>query len=148
MHAPEYAANATAYTAKLVALHQEIATTLAAIPAAQRKLVTDHDNLGYLASAYDLTIIGAVIPSLSTLAAPSAQELAALQQQIKQEGVKAILVGNTVNPNVAQQLARDTGAAVTRIYTDSLSDADGPAASYIEMMRYNLAQIVVALTTE
>ena len=147
-HAGEYMANATAYTVQLAELHQEIATTLAAMPAAQRKLVTDHDNLGYLASAYDLTIVGAVIPSLSTMAAPSAQELAALQQQIKREGVKAILVGTTVNPNVAQQLARDTGAVVTTIYTGSLSDAGGPAATYIEMMRYNLAQIVAALTAD
>lgn len=147
-HATAYAANATAYTAELAALHEEIATTLASVPAAQRKLVTDHDNLGYLAHAYGLTIVGAVIPSLSTMAAPSAQELAALQQQITQEGVKAILVGNTVNPNVAQQLARDTGAVITTIYTDSLSDADGPAATYLEMMRYNLAQIVAALTAK
>lgn len=147
-HAGEYTANATAYMARLAELHQEIATTLASVPAARRKLVTDHDNLGYLAAAYDLTIVGAVIPSLSTMAAPSAQELAALQQQITQEGVKAILVGNTVNPNVAQQLARDTGAVVTAIYTDSLSDANGPAATYIEMMRYNLAQIVAALTAD
>lgn len=145
-HAADYTANAAAYTAELEALHQEIERALASIQPAQRKLVTDHDNLGYLASAYDLTIVGAVIPSLSTMAAPSAQELAALQQQIAQEGVKAILVGTTVNPNVAQQLARDTGAVVTTIYTDSLSDADGPAGDYIAMMRYNLTQIVTALT--
>ncbi|HHY58874.1 MAG TPA: zinc ABC transporter substrate-binding protein [Chloroflexi bacterium] len=147
-HAEVFAANAAAYTAKLAALDQEIKTALAAIPVAQRKVVTDHDNLGYLANAYGLTIVGAVIPSLSTMAAPSAQELAALQQQIAKEGVKAILVGNTVNPNVAQQLARDTGAAVTTIYTDSLSSAEGPAATYIDMMRYNLKQIVAALTAQ
>lgn len=146
--AETFAANAAAYTTELAALHQEIATALAALPAAQRKLVTDHDNLGYLANAYGLTIVGTVIPSLSTMAAPSAQELAALQQQIAREGVKAILVGTTVNPSVAQQIANDTGAVVTTIYTDSLSDENGPAATYIDMMRYNLAQIVTALSVE
>lgn len=147
-HAELFAANAAAYTTELAALHQEIETALAALPAAQRKLVTDHDNLGYLANAYGLTIVGTVIPSLSTMAAPSAQELAALQQQIAQEGVKAILVGTTVNPSVAQQIANDTGAVVTMIYTDSLSDENGPAATYIDMMRYNLEQIVAALSAK
>lgn len=147
-HAELFAANAAAYTTELAALHQEIETALAAIPAAQRKLVTDHDNLGYLANAYGLTVVGTVIPSLSTMAAPSAQELAALQQQIAQEGLKAILVGTTVNPSVAQQIADDTGAVVTTIYTDSLSDESGPAATYMDMMRYNLAQIVAALSGE
>jgi ABC-type Zn uptake system ZnuABC Zn-binding protein ZnuA len=147
-HAELFAANAAAYTTELAALHRDIETALAAIPAAQRKLVTDHDNLGYLANTYGLTIVGTVIPSLSTMAAPSAQELAALQQQIAQEGVKTILIGTTVNPSVAQQIASDTGAAVTTIYTDSLSDENGPAATYIDMMRYNLAQIVAALSAE
>lgn len=144
-HAEMFAANAAAYTAELAALHQEIKTALAAIPTAQRKLISDHDNLGYLANAYGLTVVGTIIPSLSTMAAPSAQELAALQKQIAQEGVKAILVGTTVNPSVAQQIASDVGAVVTPIYTDSLSDANGPAATYIDMMRYNLTQLVAAL---
>jgi ABC-type Zn uptake system ZnuABC Zn-binding protein ZnuA len=144
-HAEEFAANAAAYQTQLAALHAEITATAAAIPAERRKFVTDHDNLGYLAQAYGFTIAGAVIPSLSTLAAPSAQELAALQQQVAQEGVTAILVGTTVNPDVAQQIAADTGAVVTPIYTDSLSDASGPAATYIDMMRYNLAQIAAVL---
>ena len=147
-HAELFAANAATYTTELAVLHQEIETALAAIPAAQRKLISDHDNLGYLANAYGLTVVGTVIPSLSTMAAPSAQELAALQQQIAQEGLKAILVGTTVNPSVAQQIADDTGGVVTTIYTDSLSDKSGPAATYMDMMRYNLAQIVAALSGE
>lgn len=147
-HAALFADNAATYTAELTALHQEIEAAMAAIPAAQRKVVTDHNNLGYLADAYGLSVVGAVIPSLSTMAAPSAQELATLQQQISQAGVKAILVGTTVNPTVAQQIAADTGTVVTPIYTGSLSDANGPAATYIDMMRYDLAQIVTALTAE
>ncbi len=144
-NAETYAANGAAYRAELAGLHDELVAAFAAIPADRRKLVTDHDNLGYLAAAYDLTVVGSVIPSLSTLASPSAQELAALQTQISDEGVKAIFVGTTVNPDVAAQIAADTGATVVPIYTGSLSDANGPAATYIDMMRYDAAQIVAAL---
>lgn len=144
-HAELFVANAAAYQTQLDELHQELVAAAAAIPVQQRNLVTDHDNLGYLADAYGFTVTGAVIPSLSTLAAPSAQELAALQQQVEQEDVKAIFVGTTVNPNVANQIASDTGAVVAPIYTGSLSDASGPAATYIDMMRYDMTQIVAAL---
>jgi manganese/iron transport system substrate-binding protein len=143
-NAAAYAAAAAAYVAELEQLDTDMRTKLAAIPAPQRKLVTDHDNLAYLADAYGFTVLGAVIPSLSTMAAPSAQEMAALQDQIQAEDVKVILVGNTVNPATAQQLAQDTGARVVAIYTDSLSDAAGPAATYIAMMRHNLEQISAA----
>lgn len=144
-HAADYATAEQTYAATLQELDAEIRSAVAAIPAAQRKLVTDHDNLGYLADAYGFTVLGAVIPALSTMAAPSAQEMAALQDQIRAEGVKVILVGNTVNPAAAQQLAQDTGAHVVSIFTDSLSDSAGPAATYEAMMRHNIAQIVAAL---
>lgn len=143
--AGQYAANADAYRTQLEALQTEIIAAVATIPPENRKLVTDHGNLGYLANAYGLTVTGTVIPSLSTLASPSAQQLAALQRQIEQEGIKAIFVGTTVNPNVAAQIAGDTGATVIPLYTGSLSDAQGPAATYIDMMRYNIEQIVGAL---
>ncbi len=145
-NADTFAANGAAYRAELAALHDELAVTFAAIPAERRKLVTDHDSLGYLARAYDFTVVGSVVPSLSTLASPSAQELAALQSQIAQEGVKAIFVDTTVNPDVAAQIAADTGATIVPLYTGSLSDTAGPAPTYIDMMRYDAAQIVAALT--
>ena len=143
-HSADYMAAAERYGAALQQLDDEIRTQLAEIPAEQRKLVTDHDNLGYLADAYGFTVLGAVIPSLSTMAAPSAQQMAALQDQIRTEGVKVILVGNTVNPAAAQQLAQDSGAKVVPIFTDSLSGSDGPAATYVAMMRHNIGQIVAA----
>ena len=144
-HAATFAANGAAYRAELAALHEELVATFAAIPSAQRKVVTDHDSLGYLAKAYAFTVVGSVLPSLSTLASPSAQELAALQSQIVQEGVQAIFVDTTVNADVAAQIAADTGAKVVRLYTGSLSDAAGPAPTYVAMMRHNAAQIAAAL---
>ena len=142
----QYAANAAAYQTQLADLQDELVAEAASLPPEKRKLVTDHDSLGYLANAYGFTVVGAVIPSISTMAAPSAQDLAALQKQIEQEAVKAIFVSTTVNPDVAAQIAGDTRATVVPIYTGSLSDARGPAATYIDMMRYDVKQIVDALS--
>lgn len=143
--AEAYAAAVSAYQAQLDTLDGDLRATLAGIPEERRKLVTDHDDLGYLADAYGFTIIGSVIPSLSTMAAASAQELARLQDQIEAAGVPAIFVGTTVNPQVAQQMARDLGIVVIPIYTDSLSEADGPAATYLELMRSTVKSIAEAL---
>ena len=144
-HAADYAAAAEAYGTALQQLDEEVRAAVAALPEGQRKLVTDHDNLGHFAAAYGFQVVGSVIPSLSTMAAASAQELAALQEQIAAEGVTAVFVGTTVNPDVATQIAADTGVRVVPIYTDSLSDASGPAATYLEMMRFNAAAIVGGL---
>jgi ABC-type Zn uptake system ZnuABC Zn-binding protein ZnuA len=140
-----YERNATAYKQELTALDKEIRAALATIPLERRKLVTDHDNLSYLAQAYGLEVIGAVIPAISTMAAASAQERATLQRQIQEQGVRAILVDATVNADVARQLAADTGVPVVTVYTGSLSAADGPAPTYVEMMRHTISEIVQAL---
>ena len=144
-NAEAYAANAEAYRAELAALESEIDTLVAELPVEQRKIVTDHDSFGYLAAAYDLEVVGSVVPSFSTLASPSAQQMVELQGQIEEEGVQAILVGTTVNPNLSQRLAEDTGAQTVTVYTGSLSDEDGPAGSYLDFMRYNVTAIVEAL---
>ena len=144
-HTADYAAAAEAYETALQQLDEEVRSAVAALPEGQRKLVTDHDNLGHFAAAYGFQVVGSVIPSLSTMAAASAQELAALQEQIAAEGVTAVFVGTTVNPDVATQIAADTGVQVVPIYTDSLSEASGPAPTYLEMMRFNAAAIVAGL---
>ena len=144
-HADVYAANAARYQGQLEELQAEIVAAVAQIPAERRNLVSDHRNLGYLAHAYGFTVAGTVVPSFSTLASPSAQELARLQTQIAAEKIRAIFVNTTVNPAVAAQLAADTGVAVVPIYTHSLSAPSGPAATYLEMMRYTVGQIVAAL---
>lgn len=144
-NAEAYEAAAEAYIQELEALHDELEALVMQIPAEKRKLVTDHDALGYLAAEYGFEIVGSVIPSFSTLAEPSAQQLAALQTQIRAQGVEAIFVGTTVNPNLEAQLARDLGIQIVAIYTGSLSDADGPTATYLDFMRYNVGAIVEAL---
>lgn len=144
-NAEAYHTAAEAYLAALDALEAEIQTQLATIPPEHRKLVTDHETFGYFADAYGFTIVGALIPSLSTAAEPSAQALAQLQDLVKAEGVKAIFVGATVSPRLAEQMAQDLGIQVVSLYSDSLSAPDGPAATYLDFMRYNVNAIVQAL---
>lgn len=140
-----YAANGAAYRAELAELRAEVAGLLAGLVPEQRKLATDHDTLAYFARDYDFAVVGLVIPSASTLAESSARHLADLQNQLRAEGVGAIFVGSTVSSRQAEQLAQDLGIAVVPIFTDSLSDAEGPAASYIDFMRHNVGLIVAAL---
>ena len=144
-NAATYRANADAYITELQELDTWIEAQIAQIPEANRRLVTEHGTLGYFATRYGLEVVGAAIPGFSTLAQPSAQELAALADAIHDLDVKAIFVGNTVNPNVASQIAQDTGIQLIPIYTDSLSPADGPAATYLAFMRFNVEAIVAAL---
>ncbi len=140
-----YAENGERTVAVLAALDVEIKEKTGALPADARKLVTDHDSLGYYARAYDFDVIGSVVPSFSTLASPSAQQLAALQEQIDDQGVNAIFVSTSINPHTAEQIAADTGIEVIPLYIGSLSDADGPAPTYIDLMRANSDAIVAAL---
>lgn len=141
----EYFSNASAYHDELAELDTELRTQIDTLPEEQRKLVTDHREFNYFANDYGFQVLGSVIPGISTTAAPSAQELAALQDLIKTEGIKAIFVGENVDANVAEQMANDLGIDVVKLYTSSLSDADGPAPDYPSLMRHDVEAIVSAL---
>jgi ABC-type Zn uptake system ZnuABC Zn-binding protein ZnuA len=140
-----YFSNAGAYHDELAALNEELSALIDTLPAERRKLVTDHQEFNYFAQYYGFEIIGAVIPGISTMTAPSAQELAALQEAIQAAGVDAIFVGENVDDKVVSQLANDLGLEVVKLYTSSLSEADGPAPDYPTMMRTNVEAIVGAL---
>ena len=144
-NAQAYAANAQAYTAQLRDLDAWIRQQVVALPPERRKLVTDHRTMSYFARTYGFELLGEVVGSFSTSAQPSAQELAALQDEIMQFGVPAVFLDSTANPVLAEQLARDTGIQIVRIYTGSLGEAGSPAADYVSMMRYNVSAIVAAL---
>jgi len=144
-HRDAYDANSAAYITELEALDTWISQQVAKIPPENRRIVTDHMLFGYFAEKYGFTVVGAIIPSYSSGAQPSARELADLEQSIRQFDVKVILVGNTVNPSLASQIADDTGIRLVQFYTGSLSEPDGPAATYLDYMRYNVSTIVGAL---
>jgi ABC-type Zn uptake system ZnuABC Zn-binding protein ZnuA len=144
--AATYAQNAADYIAQLQGLDAWIVGQVQQIPVERRLLVTNHESLGYFADRYGFTVVGAVIPNISDNAAPSAQQLAALVDQIRLTGAPAIFLETGTNPRLAEQVARETGIRViTDLYTHSLSKPDGPAPSYIEMMQYDTRTIVDAL---
>lgn len=145
--AETYRANAERYIAQLNDLDRAIAAEVARIPPADRKLVTNHESFGYYADRYGFRIIGTIVPSVSSGASPSAQQLARLTERVRATGAKVIFLETGANPQLAEQLARETGIqVVTDLYTHSLSAADGPAPTYLAMMRYNTQRIVAGLT--
>jgi len=145
-HAEVYATNARRYEAALRELDAWIRERVARIPPERRKLVTDHAVFGYFADRYGFEQVGAIVPSASSAAEPSAQGLAALEDTVRKQGVPAIFVGETVNPDLAQRIAEDVGVRIVFLYTGSLSEPGGPADSYLKLMRYDVSAIVDALT--
>jgi len=144
-HADQYAANAAAYAQQLKDLDNWIHQQVGQIPPARRKLVTDHAEFGYFAKQYGFDLTGTIVASFTTGASPSAQEMAKLEDSIRSYGVSAVFVSSTINPNLADQVAQDTGIKVVQVYVGSLSTADGPADSYPNLMRYNVSAFVDAL---
>jgi len=144
--AEQYAANAAAYIQKLRELDAWIVEQVGRIPPARRLLVTNHESLGYFADRYGFTIVGTVLPSVSAGASPSAQQLTQLIGHIRASGAPAIFLETGANPQLAQQIAAETGVrVVATLYTHSLTDATGAAPTYIDMMKHNTRVIVDAL---
>jgi len=144
-NAATYKENASRYLEALRQLDSWIVEQVSQIPQYERKIVADHLVFAYFARHYGFEQTGAAVPAFSTLAEPSAQELAALEDKIRQSGVKAILVGSTVNPALSERIASDTGIQVVPIYSESLTPPGGPVATYLDFMRYNVSAIVQAL---
>lgn len=144
-NAAAFQANSNTYHDQLEDLHNWILTQLEEIPQADRKLVTDHLLMGYFAQRYNFEIINALLPAFSSAASPSAQELADIQDSIRQSGAKVIFVGMTSNRRIAEQMAKDTSVAVVPLYTGSISDLNSPASTYLTFMQYNVRAIVTAL---
>jgi ABC-type Zn uptake system ZnuABC Zn-binding protein ZnuA len=144
-NAVPYAANTASYLAELEELDAWIREQVALIPEADKKIVTDHNLFGYFVEEYGFEQVGTLIPGYSALAEPSAQELAKVEDLISDFNVKAIFVGKSVNPGLAQRVTEDTGTKLVFIYTGSLSELDGEAGTYVEYMRYNTIKFVEAL---
>ncbi len=145
VNAPAYQANAASYQATLLELDAWVRQQVESIPPENRELVTDHLMFAYYARRYGLSQVGAVVPTISSIAEPSAQEVAALEDAIRSLDVRAIFFDSTVNPALARRIAEDTQVQLVQVYTGSLSEPAGPASTYLEMMRYNTNAIVQAL---
>lgn len=144
-NADAYKANASAYAAKLYALHEETRAKLSALPEGRKTVVTAHDAFGYLANAYGMTFLAPV--GIDTEAEPSAKDLAELIKQLKEEKVAALFVENITSPALVQQISDETGIEIGgRLFSDALSDRGGPAISYLTMFEHNLGELVAALS--
>ena len=145
-NAAAYAAAAERYLAALDELDAAIRRQIAMIAPACRKLVTNHDVLGYYAAAYGLEVVGAVIPSLSSDAQASAADVAEIVRRIQAEKVPAVFADASSNPALVRQVGREADVAVIDdLYGDSLGPAGSDGATYVAMMEANTARIVAAL---
>jgi zinc/manganese transport system substrate-binding protein len=144
----DWSARAEELAADLVAADREIETILADIPTESRKLVTNHEALGYFAARYDFEVIGAVIPGGSTLIDPSSAELAELVGLITQEEIHAIFAETSLPSQLAEAVAAEVGEdiAVVELFTESLGEPGSEAETLIEMQLANARLIAEALS--
>ena len=140
-----YQTNADEYVRQLTQLDVWITQQVSQIPVNQRLLITNHEAMGYFAERYGFSIAGSVLASFSTDASPSAQQIAALIDATKASGARAIFVDTADNPELAKQIADEAGVRVVdNLHLESLTDGD-PAETYIDLMKYDVLQIVNAL---
>ena len=143
----ELGTQTAAYVDELTALDAEMEATLAAVPADRRELVTNHEVFGYFAQRYGFEVIGAVIPTGTTQAAPSAGELDELGHTIEEAGVPAIFAETSSPTRLADSLAAEVGEVhVVELYTESLGPEGSDGDTYAGMMRSNAEQIADALS--
>lgn len=141
-----YAANAERYLERLRAMERAIARCIAAIPASQRKLVTDHDALAYYADRFGIDVVGTVIPASSTQAQASAGEVARLVRTIRSSGVSTIFPESSLNPKLTTAIAREAHAKVgPALYADSLGVKGSAGATYLGALRANTLALAAGL---
>lgn len=141
-----YKANADAYLAKLDALDRDVRSAVAGIPEAHRKVISTHDAFGYFAAAYGIAFIAP--QGVSTEAEPSARDIAAIVTQIRSAKIPAVFLENISDPRLMRRIAAETGAKIGgTLYSDSLTEENGDAPTYIDMVRHNIKALTSALTS-
>lgn len=134
------------YLRSLHDLDRDVAGLLDAVPASRRTLVTNHEVFAYLADRYDFEVLGAVVPGGSTLAEPSAAELAGLAATIDAARVPAVFAETSSPARVAEALAAEgVGVEVVELYSEALGEAGSDGATYLDMVRSNARRIAEAL---
>jgi zinc/manganese transport system substrate-binding protein len=140
-----YRANEAAYSQRLKGLEAEVKSAVAKIPTDRRRVITSHDAFNYFAHEYGIEFLAP--EGVSTEAEASAADVAKLIRQIKEEKATALFVENISDPRLIEQIGRETGLKVSGVlFSDALSPKDGPAATYIDMMRHNVRTILEAIT--
>lgn len=138
---------ADAYDGELAALEADLKARFAAIPDERRALVTNHHVFGYLAERYGFRLVGAVVPGGTTLAAPSASDLAGLADAIREAGVPVVFAESSQPDRLVQVLAEEAGVdvRVETLFTESLTAPGGGAETYLQMQQANADRIEAAL---
>jgi zinc/manganese transport system substrate-binding protein len=141
-----YEANAAKYLDAIATEETAVKQALAALPEARRKIITSHDAFGYFGAAYGLEIIAP--EGVSTESEASAQDVAKIIRQIKEEKIPAVFLENVTDHRLLDQIARETGAKIGgTLYSDALSGPDGPAPTYLDMFRHNVGTLTAALSS-
>ena len=136
--------NRAAYVAEIEALDAEIRAMFADLPAGSRTIVTSHDAFQYFGRDYGLTFIAP--QGLSTASEASARDVARLIQFIRDQGIRAVFAENVADPRLLERIADETGATIGgTLYPGALSGPDGPAPTYLDMMRHNASTLTQAL---
>ena len=144
-NASTYYGNRATYVAEIEALDAEIREMVAGLPEDRRTVVTPHDAFGYFSEAYGLRFVAP--QGLSTESEPSAGDVAALIRQIREDGITAVFVESLTDQRLIMQIADETGASIGgTVYSDALSGPDGPASTYLDMMRHNAGMFAEALS--
>lgn len=139
-----YLANAEKYKQTIATLDGELKTAFNAIAKEKRKVVTTHDAFGYFSRAYGIAFISPV--GINTDAEASAADIGRIIKQIRREKIPAVFMENISDPRLLERIRQESGAKIGGVlYSDSLSKADGPAATYLAMMRHNAKTLASAL---
>ena len=145
-NAADFYQNRAAYVAEIEALDAEIREIVAGLSADQRIVVTSHDAFQYFGRGYGLTFLAP--QGLSTESEASAKDVARLIQQIRERDIRAVFIENIGDSRLLEQIADETGAVIGgTLYPDALSGPDGPASTYLDMMRHNATTLARALAS-
>lgn len=146
--ASRYRAGARRFGRAARRLTEDIHRCVAKIPPGERKIVTDHDAFAYLTSRFGIETVGTVLPALSSRAAPSAQDLARLEETIGRESIRAVFPEKSANPALAEALAKDTGTTIGNLlYGDALGPAGSPGATLLGSIRSNADALVRGMSS-
>lgn len=133
------------YVAEIEALDAEIRSLLAEVPESARTIVTSHDAFQYFGRDYGLAFIAP--QGLSTESEASAKDVVRLIELIRSQGIRAVFLENIADPRLLKRIADETGATIGgTLYPGALSGPDGPAPTYLDMMRHNARTLAQALT--
>jgi zinc/manganese transport system substrate-binding protein len=142
--AATYDTNAQVYLARLDALDRDVREAVAQIPQARRKVISAHDAFGYFAAAYGITFIAP--QGVSTESEVSARDIATIITQIRADKIPAVFLESVSDPRLIRRIAAETGAGVGgTLYSDSLTQENGDAPTYIDMVRHNIKALASAL---